>query len=157
MGKGSSWKPGSGRREPRATQHNTPYESYKPEYSRYSPSKRPNTYTDTESRKPEHPKPRGSRHGPGRAQHRVQKSKSHSQHGSAKYSVNTIKNQIFHLNRQLKQDLPADIRVEKERALAGYERDLELAIEEGKKDEMISKYHMVRFFGNYSCIDPALS
>ena len=157
MGKGSSWKPGSGRREPRATQHNTPYESYKPEYSRYSPSKRPNTKTDTESRKPEYPKPRGSRHGPGRAQHRVQKSKPHSQRGFTKYSVNTIKNQIFQLNRQLKQDLPANIRVEKERALAGYERDLELAIEEGKKEEMISKYHMVRFFGNYPFIDPALS
>ena len=147
MGKGSSWMPGSGRREPRATQYNTPYDSYKPDYSRYSPSKQPNTNTDTESRKPEYPKSRGPRGGPGRAQHRVQKNKSHSQHGSAKHSVNRSKNQIFQLNRQLKQDLPADVRVEKERALAGYERDLELAIEETKKDEMISKYHMVRFFG----------
>ena len=58
-----------------------------------------------------------------------------------------MKSQIYHLNRQLKQDLPADIRVEKERALAGYELDLEVAIEERKKQEMISKYHMVRFFG----------
>ena len=147
MGKGSSWGPGSARREPRATQHNTPYDSYKPDYSRYSPSKRPNPNKDQESRKPEYPKSRGPRDGPGRAQHRIQKNKPHSQRGSTKYSVNTIKNQIFQLNRQLKQDLPADIRVEKERALAGYERDLEMGIEEGKKEEMISKYHMVRFFG----------
>ena len=63
--------------------------------------------------------------------------------------MNTIKNQLFHLNRQLKLDLPADIRVEKERAVAGYERDLELALQEKKKQDMISKYHMVRFFGSF--------
>ena len=147
MGKGSSWRPGSARREPRSTRHNTPYESYKPDYSRYPPAKSPNANTEPESWKPDYPKSRGPRDGPGRAQHRVQKNKPHSQRGSAKHSVNPIKNQIFQLNRQLKQDLPADIRVEKERALAGYERDLEMAIEERKKQDMISKYHMVRFFG----------
>ena len=147
MGKGSSWRPGSGRREPRSTRHNTSYESYKPDYSPFLPSKDPNTNTDPESWKPDHPKSRGPRGAPYQTQHRVQKSKPHPPRSSAKRSVNHIKSQIYHLNRQLKQDLPADIRVEKERALAGYELDLEVAIEERKKQEMISKYHMVRFFG----------
>lgn len=149
MGKGSSWRPGSGRREPRASWHNTPYQSYKPDYSRNSPPHDQNTNAERDSRKPDYPKSRGPRDGPGRNPHRVHKSKSETHRGSEKYSVNTIKNQLFHLNRQLKLDLPADIRVEKERAVAGYERDLELALQEKKKQDMISKYHMVRFFGSF--------
>ena len=147
MGTGSTWRPGSGRREPGSTRHNTAYESHKPEYSRHPPSKHLSTNTEPDVWKADHPKSRRPRHGPSQTQHRVQKSKSHPKRGSAKHSINPIKNQIYHLNRQLKQDLPADIRVEKERALAGYERDLEVAIEERRKQEMISKYHMVRFFG----------
>ena len=147
MGKGGSWRPGSGRREPRSTRHNTVYESHKPDYSHYPPSKHLNTNTEPDSWKLDYPKSRGPRDGPYRTQHRVQKSKAHLPRSSAKHSINPIKSQIYHLNRQLRQGLPADIRVEKERALAGYERDLEIAIEERKKQEMISKYHMVRFFG----------
>ena len=70
--------------------------------------------------------------------------------------MNSIKKQLHNLNRQLRLDLPADIRVEKERAVAGYEQDLELALQEKKKQDMISKYHMVRFFGSLSSLDPAL-
>ena len=42
--------------------------------------------------------------------------------------------------------MPEGIRIEKERALAGYKQDLEQAIAEKKRNEMIGKYHMVRFF-----------
>ena len=42
--------------------------------------------------------------------------------------------------------MPPGIRIEKERALAGYIQDLDRAVEEKKRNEMISKYHMVRFF-----------
>lgn len=158
MGKGSSWRPGSGRREARASWHNTSYQSYKPDYSRSSPPPRDqNTNTERDSRKPDYPKSRGPRDGPGRNPHRVQKSKPDSKRGSEKHPINTIKKQLHNLNRQLKLDLPADIRVEKERAIAGYERDLEVALQEKKKQEMISKYHMVRFFGSLSSIDSALS
>ena len=45
------------------------------------------------------------------------------------------------------ENLPADVRVEKERALAGYKLDLEKAEYEKRKQQMIKKYHMVRFFG----------
>ena len=161
MGKGSSWRPGSGagsgRREPRASWHNTHYQSYKPEYSRSSPPNDQHANPEREFRKPDYPKSRGPRDGPGRNPHRIQKSKPESHRGSEKYSVNTIKKQLHNLSRQLRLDLPADIRVEKERAVAGYERDLELALQEKKKQDMISKYHMVRFFGSLSSIDSTLS
>ena len=43
--------------------------------------------------------------------------------------------------------MPADARVESERALAGYRQDL-AAVEEGKRRaKMVGRYHMVRFFG----------
>ena len=64
-------------------------------------------------------------------------------------AVNPIKNRIRDLKRTLdrSESLPADIRVEKERALAGYKLDLEKAEYEKLKQRMVKKYHMVRFFG----------
>ena len=44
-------------------------------------------------------------------------------------------------------DLPADVRIEDERALAAYEQELAAADAEKTKQKMIKKYHMVRFFG----------
>ncbi|KAL8796775.1 MAG: hypothetical protein Q9195_000858 [Heterodermia aff. obscurata] len=63
-------------------------------------------------------------------------------------AVNHIKHKIRDLKRTLErsENLPADVRVEKERALAGYKLDLEKNEHEKRKQQMIKKYHMVRFF-----------
>ncbi|KAL9632153.1 MAG: hypothetical protein Q9164_005501 [Protoblastenia rupestris] len=63
-------------------------------------------------------------------------------------SVNAIKSKIRDVTRLLDHSdrLPAGVRIEKERALAGYKQDLENALKEKRKQHMISKYHMVRFF-----------
>ena len=64
-------------------------------------------------------------------------------------SVNHLKGKIRDVARTLdrSKNLPADVRVEKERALAAYKLDLENAEHEKRKHQMIKKYHMVRFFG----------
>ncbi|ESZ98010.1 hypothetical protein SBOR_1623 [Sclerotinia borealis F-4128] len=63
-------------------------------------------------------------------------------------SVNTIKKKIRDVTRRLEraQDLPADVRVEDERALAAYQQELASAEAEKIRQKMIKKYHMVRFF-----------
>ncbi len=64
-------------------------------------------------------------------------------------SLNHLKRKIRDTTRLLQhaEDLPAGVRIEQERALAGYKQDLE-AVEEGKsRAKMIKRYHMVRFFG----------
>ncbi|KAL9103447.1 MAG: hypothetical protein Q9163_001510 [Psora crenata] len=63
-------------------------------------------------------------------------------------SVNAIKSKVRDLTRLLQHSdrLPADVRIEKERALAGYKNDLENALREKQKQQIIGKYHMVRFF-----------
>ena len=67
-------------------------------------------------------------------------------------SANTLKSKIRDLSRLLdhSKDLPADVRIEKERALTGYRADLKGAQNEKRKADMIKRYHMVRFFGTYS-------
>ncbi|KAL9119576.1 MAG: hypothetical protein Q9187_003873 [Circinaria calcarea] len=63
-------------------------------------------------------------------------------------SVSVLKGKIRDLSRLLERSrtLPADVRIEKERALAGYKADLEKRAEEKRRKDMIGKYHMVRFF-----------
>ncbi|KAF7897249.1 hypothetical protein EAF00_005477 [Botryotinia globosa] len=63
-------------------------------------------------------------------------------------SVNTIKKKIRDITRKLEraQDLPADVRLEDERALAAYQQELASAEAEKIRQKMIKKYHMVRFF-----------
>ncbi|KAL8996265.1 MAG: hypothetical protein Q9169_004196 [Polycauliona sp. 2 TL-2023] len=67
---------------------------------------------------------------------------------STSASVNALKSNIRSVSRVLDhaQDLPLDVRIEKERALAGYKQDLEKAQHEKERQRMIKKYHMVRFF-----------
>ena len=62
-----------------------------------------------------------------------------------------LKEKIRDLRRLLahSKNLPADVRVEKERALASYEADFEKSNDGKKRNDMISRYHMVRFFGAY--------
>lgn len=64
-------------------------------------------------------------------------------------SVNQLKSKIRDLTRALEHSdqLPAGVRIEKERALAGYKQDVEKVQEDKRKHELIKRYHMVRFFG----------
>lgn len=64
-------------------------------------------------------------------------------------SVNAVKKRIRDVTRLLSKgdDLPADVRLENERALAAYKQELAEADEEKVRQRMIKKYHMVRFFG----------
>jgi hypothetical protein len=65
-------------------------------------------------------------------------------------SANELKTKIRDVKRLLNhsdKDMPADMRIEKERELKGYQRDLEEVESRKKKSEMISKYHFVRFLG----------
>lgn len=64
-------------------------------------------------------------------------------------SVNAIKKRIRDVRRRLERakDVPANIRVEDERALAAFQLELAAAEEEGVRQKMIKKYHMVRFVG----------
>ncbi|EEH05044.1 conserved hypothetical protein [Histoplasma capsulatum G186AR] len=62
-------------------------------------------------------------------------------------SANELKNKIRDIKRLLKRGdhLPADVRIEKERALVGYERDLEIVESRKNRAAMIKRYHFVRF------------
>ena len=46
--------------------------------------------------------------------------------------------------------MPADVRLSNERALKAYQQDLLAAEQERRRQKMIKKYHMVRFFGKLS-------
>lgn len=74
-----------------------------------------------------------------------------------------LKEKIRDLTRLLEHSttMPADVRIEKERALAGYRADFEkskAAVGPKKRNDIVSRYHMVRFFGmssaqNLQCLD----
>lgn len=68
-------------------------------------------------------------------------------------SINELKTKIRDIKRLFAkklEDLPADVRIQKERELAGYQRDLEKAELKRHRSKMIQKYHFVRFLGMYS-------
>lgn len=72
--------------------------------------------------------------------------KAHPPKARPPVSVNELKRRIRDVKRLLnKKDLPADVRVVQERALAGYQKDLEDELARRKRSEMIKKYHFVRF------------
>jgi rRNA-processing protein Efg1 len=64
-------------------------------------------------------------------------------------SVHAVKKRIRDVKRRLERcpNLPANVRVEDERALAVHEQELATALEEKNRQKMIKRYHMVRFFG----------
>lgn len=74
---------------------------------------------------------------------------SASQKHASGSGVNAIKKRLRDVRRKLERsaDLPADLRIESERALADYEHELAAAEAEKLRQKMIAKYHMVRFFG----------
>ncbi|KAL1961359.1 hypothetical protein VTO42DRAFT_87 [Malbranchea cinnamomea] len=61
-------------------------------------------------------------------------------------SINELKTKIRDAKRLLRRDtIPADVRVEKERAIQAYEQDLQKLQQQKKRSAMIAKYHFVRF------------
>lgn len=68
-------------------------------------------------------------------------------------SVNELKRRIRDVKRLLTRgDLPPAARIVQERALAGYEKDLEDETQKRSRSQMIKKYHFVRFLGVFSSI-----
>ncbi|KAH0552861.1 hypothetical protein GP486_006939 [Trichoglossum hirsutum] len=63
-------------------------------------------------------------------------------------SVNPLKKRIRDLARLLEraEDMPADVRMDNERALAAHNQELAAAEAEKLKQKMARKYHMVKFF-----------
>ena len=68
-----------------------------------------------------------------------------------KRAVRPLKNRIRDLRRLLNNvhNLPADIRVEHERELEANLQDLAVVETDIRKQDMLKRYHMVRFFGLY--------
>jgi len=64
-------------------------------------------------------------------------------------SVNPLKKRQRDLTRLLghSDSLPADVRIGYERELASCRHDLQIAQDKLRRNQMIKKYHMVRFFG----------
>lgn len=64
-------------------------------------------------------------------------------------SLNICKSKIRDLIRLLQhaEHMPADVRIEKERELAGWKRDQEENVQRKERKQMIEKYHFVRFIG----------
>ncbi|EEH20700.2 hypothetical protein PABG_02931 [Paracoccidioides brasiliensis Pb03] len=62
-------------------------------------------------------------------------------------SAGELRNRIRDIKRLLKRadHLPPGVKIEKERALIGYERDLEIVESRKNRAAMIKKYHFVRF------------
>ena len=74
----------------------------------------------------------------------AQKSRTEQSH----CSVNELKRRIRDVKRLLvRGDLPPDARIVQERALSGYEKDLEDETQRRARSQMIKKYHFVRFLG----------
>ena len=84
--------------------------------------------------------------------HTQKRARRFEQDNSNPASVNQLKRKIRNITRLLAHasNLPADVRIENERALAGYKQDLEVVEDGRRKAKMIKKYHMVRFFGRLS-------
>ncbi|KAF2400279.1 hypothetical protein EJ06DRAFT_530269 [Trichodelitschia bisporula] len=74
---------------------------------------------------------------------------SHGPSRPKKHSVAPLKTKIRDLERLLSRgadNLPADVRLSRERELAAYKHDLEIVMAEKHKLDMVAKYRMVRFF-----------
>ncbi|KAK8151303.1 hypothetical protein IWX90DRAFT_490891 [Phyllosticta citrichinensis] len=75
--------------------------------------------------------------------------KQHPKYQPKKFSLNPLKDKIRDLRRQLSrvgEEMPANIRVNKERELASKEHELWVAQGERLKQDLIPKYHKARFF-----------
>lgn len=86
-----------------------------------------------------------------RSRHNFINSEMPASDSVSRLSINRLKKKIRDTTRVLNHSdkLPAGVRIEKERALVGYQHDLEQAALKKRRQQMITKYHMVRFFGQY--------
>lgn len=77
-----------------------------------------------------------------------QKSK-HTRKKAKPDNLNWLKKRVRNIERQFRgaQNLPANKRIDLERELAHHKQKIEDATEDKERKHMISKYHMVRFFG----------
>lgn len=100
--------------------------------------------------RPSHPK---------RSRHNFADPELPASDAASRLSISRLKKKIRDTTRMLDHSdkLPADVRIEKERALVGYQHDLEQAASKKRRQEMIKKYHMVRFFGQFPAKHPAHS
>ncbi|KAI1404061.1 hypothetical protein F4819DRAFT_174957 [Hypoxylon fuscum] len=80
--------------------------------------------------------------------HAPKKSKNAKKSKAKSGSMNWIKKRARTIERRFKtgQNLPANIRIDLERELAHHQEKLAEVADEKKRKNMISKYHMVRFF-----------
>lgn len=74
-------------------------------------------------------------------------------------NLNWLKKRVRNIERQFRgaQNLPANKRIDLERELAHHKQKIEEATEDKERKHMISKYHMVRFFGMCDPDTPAIS
>lgn len=74
--------------------------------------------------------------------------------GDKGLSINDLKRRIRDVKRLLTraENLSPEARIVQERALKGYERELEQEQARRQRSEMIRKYHFVRFLGSSSTI-----
>ena len=75
--------------------------------------------------------------------------KKHGSHRSEADALTFLEQKVRKLDEELRHadQLPADVQVEKERALQSYRRQLADGRAARRRNAMISKYHKVRFFG----------
>jgi hypothetical protein len=71
--------------------------------------------------------------------------------GDKGLSINDLKRRIRDVKRLLTraENLSPEARIVQERALKGYERELEQEQARRQRSEMIRKYHFVRFLGSF--------
>ncbi|MCJ1465420.1 18S rRNA maturation protein [Pseudocyphellaria aurata] len=85
---------------------------------------------------------------PKRSRHNFADPELPASDAASRLSISRLKKKIRDTTRVLNYSdkLPADVRIEKERALIGYQHDLDQVASKKRRKEMIKKYHMVRFF-----------
>ncbi|KAI9785153.1 MAG: 18S rRNA maturation protein [Geoglossum umbratile] len=74
--------------------------------------------------------------------------------GAGPISVNPLKKRVRDLTRLLEHadNMPADVRMENERALSAHRQELAAAKMEKLKASLSKRYHMVKFFGTWDTI-----
>lgn len=85
--------------------------------------------------------------------------KRHKKSHKAQEGTNSFhKKRARDIERQLQRavDMPADVRKNLEREMASHKAQLETFSNKKKRKEMISKYHMIRFFGmsDFDSVEP---
>jgi hypothetical protein len=91
--------------------------------------------------------------GPPAKKHKHKKNKKHK---TREGTINWVKKRARTLERRFRRDhsnMPADVQNELERELAAHQQRLAGERDKKQRKKMITKYHMVRFFG---MLQPAL-